>query len=259
MDGAMHVSGMQIAMMVVSFVFIIAMMVVLLGRYRRDEDLSRTLIWGLVIFMGTNAIVNGFGVVLNKTSWFLSLPQLAQLLLFTVVVALSFVIISFFVMKAFVKKHLNENTPIMMVLGFMLMNVFQTAMSLMNYIMLSLAINKGDTAKFIGDNTNPEMVQNAIDSVLGIQPIGYLDVSVSVLADFIAYATVLIILYRLFTSRKDRGISYAIIAVGILVSYRLVIEFAKYQIASPLLLIAIKLVVSSLVGYTGYIFYKKDF
>ncbi|MGM7267964.1 hypothetical protein ABOC00_06970, partial [Erysipelothrix rhusiopathiae] len=65
MDGAMHVSGMQIAMMIVSFVFIIAMMVVLLGRYRRDEDLSRTLIWGLVIFMGTNVFVTGFGLILN--------------------------------------------------------------------------------------------------------------------------------------------------------------------------------------------------
>lgn len=259
MDGAVHVSGLQIAMMIVSFVLIISMMVVMLGRYRREENLSRTLIWGLVIFMGTNAVVNGFGLVLNKASWFLAMPPLGQLLLFTVIVALAYSLVSGVVMHFFVKKEHNEKTPIMMVLGFMLMNVFQTAMALMNYVMLALAINKGDTAKFMGENTDPAAVQTAIDTVLAIQPLGYLDVVVSVYADFIAYATVLIILYRLFTTGKDKKVQYGVMAVGILLVYRLIIEFAKYQIANPIFLILIKFAISSGVGYVGYKVYKKDF
>ena len=218
MDGALHVSGMQIAMMIVSFVFIIAMMVVLLGRYRRDEDLSRTLIWGLVIFMGTNAILSGIHIILKKTDCFLFFSKLGQALILSAVFGLSFVIISFFVMKSFVKKHLNDNTPIMMALGFIFMNVFQTALHLINSIVLAFAINKGETAKFIGGNISAESLQDTIDYVIALKPMNYIDLSISLYGEFIVYTVILIIFYRILTANENK-MKKALYSVPIVLLY----------------------------------------
>ncbi|MBK2403670.1 hypothetical protein GTU75_04525 [Erysipelothrix rhusiopathiae] len=258
MDGAIHVSGLQIAMMIVSFVFIIAMMVVLLGRYRRDKDLSRTLIWGLVIFMGTNVFVTGFGLILNKSGWFMALHPLIQMLIYSLDLVIGYTLISAIVMHFFVKKSHSDRTPIIMALGFMLMHFFQTAMSLANFAVMSVAINKGDTAKFIGENVNAEAVQNTIDSIIAMKPMNYLDLIVSIYGDFIVYTVVLIILYRLFTAR-DKKMVFGFYSIAILLFYRLLIGISKYYISSVVIVILINLVAMSAIGYLGYKFYKKDF
>lgn len=237
------ISNLNIAALGLNMVLALAILVVFVIRYRKTESFSQSLLWGVLISVLSNVIINLIGSTLFPEG----LKELGALpagilnaILMSVGVIGAYVITSGFQFK----KGFSDKSPVINAVAFYTIPIMNLVMQSFNYLMFSFAINKGSADQFLNETFKQADLDVLTKILAESKPFTFLERSLSYGLEIIAITVIFTLLYKAFKSDSKLNVKKLLPGIALSLVYFLASSFISLLVPSFNIAIALRFILS---------------
>lgn len=246
------ISNLTIIAIALNIVIAMALLAVFFVRYRKVEFFTQSFLWGILISVLSNVIINLVGVTLFRDGFTGLGPvaaSLANALLMTLAIGSSYVIVSGFQFK----KGRSSKSPVVNALAFSIISIMNVIMQSLNFFMYAFAINRGTVEQFISESFTQEALDGLIKVFNESSPLLFLELGFNRIFEIGVIIVAFTLLYKSLKSEGGFNLKNVGLGFGVLFIY-----FAVYSLTSLLGLgIVLALVIRAALSI-GIVFFFKD-